>query len=148
MYKRILAAVDGSDTSELALREAVGLARDQQALLRIVYVVDEATIFAAAEFVSPVEIEKAWVESGRAALSTAKSFAQAAGIEAETKLLENEALGWRIADVIVQEAKSWPADLLVIGTHGRSGLDHLLLGSVAEGIVRMSPVPVLLVRGK
>lgn len=148
MYKHILVAVDGSKTSDLALQEAVGLARDQQATLRIVYVVDEVSIFADAEFISPMEIEKAWVASGRAALSKAKSLAQAAGMEAETRLLENEALGQRIADVIVQEARSWPADLLVVGTHGRRGLNHLLLGSVAEGIVRTSPVPVLLVRGK
>lgn len=46
--------------------------------------------------------------SGRAALSKAKRFAQAAGMEAETKLLENEALGQRIADVTVREARSWP----------------------------------------
>lgn len=148
MYTHILVAVDGSKTSDLALQEAIGLVRDQQATLRVVYVVDEVSIFADAEFISPIEIEKAWVASGHAALSKAKSVAQAAGMEAETKLLENEALGQRIADVIVQEARSWPADLLVVGTHGRRGLNHLLLGSVAEGIVRMSPVPVLLVRGK
>jgi nucleotide-binding universal stress UspA family protein len=48
----------------------------------------------------------------------------------------------------VEAATAWPADLLVIGTHGRRGLDHLLLGSIAESVVRLAPMPVLLVRGQ
>ena len=50
--------------------------------------------------------------------------------------------------MIAAEAKAWPADLIVIGTHGRRGVDHLLMGSVAEGVVRISPVPVLLIRDR
>ena len=53
----------------------------------------------------------------------------------------------RVPDVVVAEAKRWPADLIVAGTHGRRGLSHLFLGSVAEGIIRISTVPVLLIRG-
>ncbi|HYL23144.1 MAG TPA: universal stress protein [Burkholderiales bacterium] len=53
-----------------------------------------------------------------------------------------------IPEVIVKEAERWPADLLVIGTHGRRGLNRFLLGSVADGVLRRSSVPVLLVRGK
>ena len=50
--------------------------------------------------------------------------------------------------MIVGEAAAWPAELIVVGTHGRRGLSHLFIGSVAEGIVRISQVPVLLIRGK
>ena len=57
-------------------------------------------------------------------------------------------LAERLANVVVAEAARWPADLIVVGTHGRRGLSHVFLGSVAEGIVRSAPVPVLLVRGK
>ena len=63
----------------------------------------------------------------------------------QTRLLEAD--GERIASVIVEEAKRWPADLIVIGTHGRSGFSRILFGSVAEGVVRTAHVPVLLVRG-
>ena len=53
----------------------------------------------------------------------------------------------RICDAINEEAKSWPADLIVIGTHGRHGFNHLLLGSVAEGVIRLAAKPVLVIRG-
>ncbi len=58
-----------------------------------------------------------------------------------------ETAGRRVPGAIVEEARRWGADLIVVGTHGRRGLDRLLLGSVAEGVARMSPVSVLLVRG-
>jgi nucleotide-binding universal stress UspA family protein len=74
--------------------------------------------------------------------------ARDAGIKAETKLIEATPPGARIASMIAAEAKAWPADMIVIGTHGRRGVDHLLMGSVAEGVVRISPVPVLLIRGR
>ena len=53
----------------------------------------------------------------------------------------------RIGAVISQEAEKWLADLLVVGTHGRKGINHLLMGSVAEGVMRTANMPVLLVRG-
>jgi nucleotide-binding universal stress UspA family protein len=59
-----------------------------------------------------------------------------------------EARGRRVADAIVAQAKKWKADVIVIGTHGREGLARVVLGSDAELVVRESPVPVLLVRGR
>jgi nucleotide-binding universal stress UspA family protein len=56
--------------------------------------------------------------------------------------------GKHVYDVIEEEAARWPADLVAIGTHGRSGISRLLLGSVAEGLTRISGNPILLVRGK
>ncbi|MGA8864309.1 MAG: universal stress protein [Gallionella sp.] len=148
MYQRILAAVDNSPTSNLALKEAIGLAKEQHAVLRIVYVVDEVSLYSDVQFVDPSEIERAWIETGHEILAKAQSSARTEGIDAEVKLLETENIGERIADAIVEEAKAWPADLVVAGTHGRTGLDHLLMGSVAEGIVRGCPVPILLVRNR
>ena len=66
-----------------------------------------------------------------------------ARLAAETELVENAA--GRVADVIVEHAKRWRADLIVMGTHGRRGFNRLLIGSNAELVVRHSPVPVLLV---
>jgi nucleotide-binding universal stress UspA family protein len=63
-------------------------------------------------------------------------------------MLEIEQLGRNAADLIAAEADAWPADLIVVGTHGRRGVRRLLLGSVAEGVVRTATKPVLLIRGE
>ena len=144
MYQHILAAVDDSATSDRSLQEAIGLAKDQHAKLRIVYVVDKATIYNSTQL--PPEIESAWIELGHDILNKALQSARSDGIDAEVKLLETEIIGEGMAEAIVEEAKAWQADIVVLGTHGRSGLKHLLMGSVAEGIVRNCPVPILLVR--
>ncbi|MHB1301278.1 MAG: universal stress protein [Burkholderiales bacterium] len=143
MYKRILVPVDGSKTSNAALDQAMGLARDQKAELRVVYVIDEAAIIAGSEYGDMLGVEKTQIEAGHAVLEKAKALFP----DAQTKLLETEQVGQGISEVIVQDAGVWGADLIVAGTHGRTGLSHLLMGSVAEGIVRISKVPVLLVRG-
>jgi nucleotide-binding universal stress UspA family protein len=148
MYKRILVAVDGSDTSQLALQEAVNLTKESGGQLRIVHVVDEVTFDLYREVVDPGEIQKAITKSGEAILSKAQTAVRAAGVTAETRLLEIQKLGRRVTDMIAQEADAWPADLIVIGTHGRHGFNHLLMGSVAEGVVRIATKPVLLIRGK
>ena len=60
--------------------------------------------------------------------------------------LTSECFAKRPCDVIVEQAARWPADLIVIGTHGRRGVNRMLLGSDAEQVARIAPVPVLLVR--
>jgi nucleotide-binding universal stress UspA family protein len=148
MYKHILVAVDGSDTSNLALQESIKLAKEQQAALRLVHVVDETptymtmdTAYALADF------QKAMREAGEKVLATSAATARQAGAEVDTKFIVLQAVTQRICDAIVEEAKRWPADLIVIGTHGRHGFNHLLLGSVAEGVIRLAASPVLVIRG-
>lgn len=147
MYKSILVAIDGSQTSELALNEAIQFARAAGSRLRIVNVVDEVNLNWS-EFPNTAELWDVLVASGRALLGKAASTAAEAGVEADTRLIELDRLGDRIPEALAREADAWPADLIVVGTHGRRGLSHLLLGSVAEGIVRVASKPVLLVRGK
>lgn len=146
MYKHILVAVDGSSASDSALIEAIKLAKNQKAYLRIVYALDSASVVAGAQLPNPVGTEQAWINAGHEILGKAMQKAQAAGIEVETKLLATDTLGQEIAAAIVHEAKAWPSDLLVAGTHGHRGFNHLLMGSVAEDILRITPVPVLMVR--
>lgn len=148
MYKRILVTVDGSNTSNLALQEAINLAKESGGQLRIVHVIDEVSFDLYQEVVEPGEILKAITKSGQSILDKAQAAVHAAGVKAEIRLLEIEKLGRRIPDMIAQEADAWPADLIVIGTHGRRGFNHLLMGSIAEGVVRIATRPVLLVRGK
>ncbi len=147
MYKRILVAIDGSPTSERALEEAMGLARALGAQLRLVHAVDEVTWNWEGEWINPQELWDAMAKGGKALLDARVERVKAAGLEADSQLIEITTAGQRLSEAIVQAAESWPADLIVAGTHGRRGLSHLLLGSVAEGIVRVASKPVLLVRG-
>ncbi len=148
MYKRILVPVDGSNTSDIALREAIQSVSDRNAEFRIIHVIEDPVPVWDVEFLNLNEIREALRQTGRQILAKAEAVARDAGIKAETGLIESTPAGARIASVIAAEAKAWPADLIVIGTHGRRGVDHLLMGSVAEGVVRISPVPVLLIRGR
>jgi len=148
MYQQILVAVDGSSTSDRALQEALKLARELKSRLRVLAVVEPIMLTEEAQYINYNEIHKAVVGYGRDLLKKAGDAAHKAGVEAETRLIESKGFGERVADVIAHEADAWPADLIVIGTHGRRGFNHLLMGSVAEGVVRIATKPVLLIRGK
>jgi nucleotide-binding universal stress UspA family protein len=149
MYKHILVPVDGSDTSNLALQEAMKLAKEQQAALRLVHVVDETPAYMTMDTpYSVADYQKAMREVGQKVLATCAAMARQARVEVDTKFIILEVLAQRICDAINnEEAKRWPADLIVIGTHGRHGFNHLLLGSVAEGVIRLAAKPVLVIRG-
>jgi len=147
MYQHILVPVDGSQTSDLALREAIKLSGSGKAELRIVQIVEEVMPLLDVELLNVDALREAVRESGRLVLAKAEAVAREAGVPATTRLIEARP-GARIANVIADEARAWPADLIVIGTHGRRGVDHLLLGSVAEGVIRIAPAPVLLIRSK
>lgn len=149
MYKRIAVAVDGSSTSDLALGEALKLAKEGQSQLLLLHVSEDTSLawsggdwmVAMPPVVSPEQFE----ELGRQILEHAQEKVRNAGLDAELRRV-NDA-GQRVGNVIAKEAQDWKADLIVIGSHGRKGLDRFLLGSVAEGVMRASTMPVLLVRG-
>jgi len=146
MFRRILVAVDGSHVSDRALDVALGLVKDQQARLRIVHVVDTVPEAIGAYPVPDFDLyRQASLEAGSNVLDEAIAVAQRADVSAEPALVEMETSHPSIG--VVKAAFRWSADLIVMGTHGRTGLMHLLLGSVAEGVVRDASVPVLLVRG-
>jgi len=145
MYRHILVPVDGSATSERALREALELARQQAAELELVYVMEDVLFLENEAYINYEEVQRSARKGGEKTLAQAQALVRQAGMTAEQRLLE--ARGERIANVIIEEARRWPADLIVIGTHGRSGFSRILFGSVAEGVVRTAPIPVLLVRG-
>lgn len=146
MYQRILVPVDGSVTSAKGLDEAINLARLTNADLRLVHLVDQLTFYPGLELYGPYpgDLIPMLRETGEKVLAQAKAQVQAQGIKVDSKLFDN--FSSRLSDMVIDEAKSWGADLIVIGTHGRRGISRLMLGSDAEQIVRMAPVPVLLVR--
>jgi nucleotide-binding universal stress UspA family protein len=145
VYKRILVPVDGSATSVAGLNEALRIARDQKAKLKLIHIVDELMIFSSSEAGLNIEpIIESMKRGGKRILERAAKMAATRGVRPETELWEN-ATG-RVAEVLIGRAKRWRADLIVMGTHGRRGVNRLVLGSDAELVVRNSPVPVLLVR--
>lgn len=145
MYQRIFVPVDDSETSALALAEACKLAKEVGAAVKMVHVVDLAQFgWGGAEFLDAAELQGSIREAGEQVLSQARTRAEALGVAPETAIIES--WGDRIASVIMDDASKWGADLLVMGTHGIGGLMHLLLGSVAEGVLKIADVPVLLVR--
>ncbi len=146
MYRKILVPVDGSEPSLVGLGEAIRLAKDQKATLRLLHVVHDFFVaggHGAAAYTTQLRHDLR--ERGEAILSDAAGSARHQGVETETKLMETPA--GSVGAMIVEHAANWPADLIVLGTHGRRGVRRLVMGSDAEHVVRTTPVPVLLVRG-
>lgn len=144
LYKRILVPVDGSTTSNAGLKEAVRLAKNQHAKLRLLNVVDEMIVFNTPDGGINVEpILNALKRGGKRILRKSEKAALAQGVRPESELWESA--GVRVAQVIVERARRWRADLIIMGTHGRRGVNRMLLGSDAELVVRNASVPVLLV---
>ncbi|MBU1395422.1 MAG: universal stress protein [Gammaproteobacteria bacterium] len=146
MYAKILVAVDESETSRHALQQAIELARKLSASVRMVHVLDMSWLPIGPEVAIDTKVLSAARRGvGENTIAAARDTARAAGFEAEAVLIETETPIQQVAETIAREAARWGADLLVMGTHGRRGFQHLMLGSVAEQTVRRSPGPVLLI---
>lgn len=142
MYKRILVPVDGSETSSKAVVAALQMARENGGRVRLVHVLDELAYLSGYEMGG--DLLKIARDYAVKVLDDALDMAKSAGVPADTKLAE--APGARIGEVVADEARSWEADLIVTGTHGRRGVGRVLLGSGAEQVLRLAPVPVLAIR--
>ena len=145
MYQRILVPIDGSATAERGLHEAIRLAAELKARLRVLHVLDNFPIDA--EWASAQTFEEILDHLRRESdnlLATASSAAQAAGVPVQTQRLE--AGQSTTADVILAEAANSHCDLIVMGTHGRRGMNRLAMGSTAEAVARRSTVPLLMTR--
>ncbi len=138
MYETILVPVDGSDASMAAVREAADLAAVHDAAVHVLYVVDST----AAVSDAPVDVLSYLEDYGQRVVDRARSVAEAAEVKAVDGYVR---VGMPVSDIL-EYVDDADVDLVVMGTHGRSGLDRLLLGSVTEKVVRASPVPVLTVR--
>ena len=146
MYQKILVPVDGSDTSNRGLDEALRLARLTGAQLRLVHVIDELSLMIGMESFAALSADTVRLlrEGGQQILADARRRAAAAGVQAETVLVDTFTSG--VCDEILRQCNEWGTDLVVLGTHGRRGVRRLFMGSDAEQVVRLAPVPVLLVR--
>lgn len=148
MYTRILVAIDDSATSAKALDEAINLARMLGAALCVAHVADEAPItqhgMGLGTYIDIDKVKTEMCHSGNSLLDAAVAAAGASGLQAERVLVESTRR--RVAEVIADAARTWNADLVVIGTHGRRGFERLLVGSVAENLVRIAATSLMLVR--
>jgi nucleotide-binding universal stress UspA family protein len=147
MYARILVPIDGSATAQRGLEEAIGLANRLGSALHLLNVVDARYLVAeVAIYAPPNQWLDDWQAAGEKLLAEAAARARAQGVQADTAVLCDP--GQRVCDLILAEARKAGCGLIVMGTHGRRGLSRLTLGSDAELVLRESPVPLLLVRGR
>ncbi|MCA3802854.1 universal stress protein [Burkholderia sp.] len=144
MYKRILVAVDGSDTSRHAFDAALALAKAHGAELQPFYVVENAAIYYNVPGYDPSVLRDQLVAQGNALAQDFAKLMQAAGVKGETRLNEATSLN-DVWSLILDCETAFGADLLVLGTHGRRGFRRLVLGSIAEQCVRHATLPVLLI---
>lgn len=145
MYKKILIAIDGSAASRRGLEEGLRLAKATGSRVILVHVVN--ALLLESEIASTAYYEalaQAFRKEGAEIIASASAKARDAGVSFEQQLIEK--IGARASDEIVAAAEDGRADLIVIGTHGRRGLERLVMGSDAELVLRHSPVPVLMVR--
>ena len=142
MYKTILMPTDGSPCSLQALEHGLGLAKALGAKVHFLYVLENPAqaIWIAPESVPyGLELLEDLKKGAEEAIAKALALAREKGVEATGEVKEGVPI-----PTIVEAAKGF--DLLVMGTHGRTGLDKLLLGSVTEGVLHRVSVPVLVVR--
>ena len=146
MYSRLLVPLDGSATAELALHHAAALARLSGATLVLLHVIEEMKHCNGFERpqVYVEQVRPGFLAAGQALLDAAAARLRGQGLTVETLLIESK--GERVSALVAQQALSARCDLVVLGTHGRRGVDRLLLGSDAEQVARIAPVPVMLVR--
>ena len=146
MYKRILVPVDGSGTARRGLEEAIALAGLTGGQLRLLHVVDELSVamsMSGQGVVSP-DLYQLLREGGEQVLADALALAQSRKVVADTVLIEG--FSGRLCDHVLEQARQWGADIVVLGSHGRRGVGRLVMGSDAEQIIRTALVPVLVVR--
>lgn len=145
MFKHIIVPIDGSDFSLQAVDLAASLAKEQGADCTVFTVVD--IIPAASLAAATPDLVNAWLktldEQAQIAVNAAVGRMRVKGVEANAEVAKGFA-----PDVILEVAARHRGDLIVMGSHGRSGLRRLFLGSVAESVLRSSPIPVLIVRGE
>jgi len=145
MYKRILVAIDGSETSEHAFDTAVHLANDNDAQLQPLYVVDNPLMAYDAPGYDPTILRDACIEEGQRLMADALARMKHENVAGVPRIVDVAPIGEDISERIRISANEFNADLLVLGTHGRRGFKRLFLGSVAERVVRSASLPVLMV---
>lgn len=157
MFTRILVAVDSDEIADTVIAAAGGLAGPLNAQIALLHVVDAASAIAPLAAAEPtglgmpplatsanMEITEQLIEDQeRSGESLVQGLARhlPEGVAAETLIREGAP-----AETIIATAQEWQANLIIIGTHGRGGLERLVVGSTAESVLRAATCPVLTIR--
>jgi nucleotide-binding universal stress UspA family protein len=148
MYQRIFVAIDNSSTAQKALDAAIELAVKLDAGICIGTALDVAPVaqhgMGLGTYIDLDKIKQDMRDTGNALLDKAADQAKAAGCDPYRILLESDQK--RLSDMLIEAAAQWNADLIVMGTHGRRGFERMLVGSVAEHMVRAATTALLLIR--
>lgn len=148
LYNKIMVAIDGSDVSSKALDHAIKLAENHKATLILIHIVEESFGFRGGVGFDYDYLITQYREEGLRILKDAEQIVkEKSSLKCKTILVELNPFQGRIAEVLIDKIKDLSVDLLVMGTHGRRGFNHFLLGSVAENLIRIAVTPVLLIRG-
>ena len=147
-FKKIMIATDGSDCSRLAVDKGIELAQLSGGTVYAVYVVSTAYLSMDGDYFMGMNpywesIQEAWKTQGQQAVNYVNDSGEMKGIIVESVLLEGNP-----SEELIRYAEEGKMDIVIMGTLGRTGLDRLLLGSVAENVARHSKVPVMVVRDK
>jgi len=144
MYTRILVAVDGSNTSRRAFDSALNLASKLGATLRAFYAVENTPMYFDAPGYDPSILRNRLVEQGKELTAELSAAMRAQGVSGDIAVGEASSLD-DVPTLVLRAAADFNADLIIMGSHGRRGVQRLILGSVAERCVRQSTLPVLLI---
>ncbi|WP_027815334.1 universal stress protein [Paraburkholderia bannensis] len=144
MYKRILVAVDGSETSRRAFEAALDLAKAMGSTLQPFYVVENTPMYFDAPGYDPSILRNQMIAQGNELAEDMDKAMRERGVQGAMVTGEASSLD-DVPSLVLSAAKAQGADLIVMGTHGRRGFQRLILGSVAERCVRQSTLPVLLI---
>jgi len=142
IFRRILVAVDGEPIAAHAVDIATELARQAGAELAFIHAIEPALVNAADTGLQPETLVASAKDEARKLIADFRKH-----LPEQLAVLEFIQIG-SPAGEIVNAARDWPADLVVIGSHGRGGLKRALMGSVAEAVMRQAPCPVLVARAK
>ncbi len=147
MYRRILVATDGTNLSDKAVGSAIELAGSLKAGLVVLYVAPRypTSYFEGGSAVSTDDVartEKQWFDKGQAVVDRVRMAAQAAGVEAKAVVAQSD----YVAETILSTAGKNDCDLVVMASHGRKGLERVLLGSETQHVLTHSAIPVLVLR--
>ena len=141
MYDRILVPTDGSECADSAVEHAIDIAGQYDAELHVLSVIDARDVSHSAPAISIEQVEQTLRERAESVVEDVAARAEETGVSVVTAVEPGLP-----DDTLVEYADEHDCDLIVMGTHGRTGIQRRIIGSVAEQIVRDASIPVLTVK--
>lgn len=145
MFNRIYTPIDNSDLSDKVLVEAIQIAKEAKAKLRVAHVVNLEQITFGVEMVGVAELKDTLMDIANKLMTHIKGTLSKHQFEAEAEVVLLENYGQDLASILVEDAHNWKADLFILGSHHLGSFSHFITGGVAEDIAHDSDIPILLI---